>query len=131
MLGVVFVFTTQFQYNILVSMGKGELIMVVSRNTSWKEFIQEAQQRNSKVVAKVAENTVIMFVCDNYYEVNMVNHTFGRLVVVGMMSYQRGALVPKERLDFMKNMHGDLKVTEVTSSRCKVFCFKRVGMFYA
>lgn len=105
--------------------------MVISKNTSWQEFIKETQQRNSKVVAKVAEDTVIMFVCDNYYEVNMVNHTFGKLVVVGMMSYQRGTMVPKDRLDFIQNMHGDLKVTEVTSSRCKVFSFKRVGMFYA
>lgn len=112
-------------------MGKGELIMIISKNTSWEEFIRESKDTKSQLIANTTKDTVVMFVNDNYYEVNMSKHTFGRLVVVGMMSYQRGTVVSKERLDFMNNMTGDLKVASVTSNKCKVFCFKRVGMFYA
>ncbi len=104
--------------------------MDIKKTTTYAEFMDLVSKNRRVESMRVTPTVSVVCMNSDYYEVDVHKQIFNKLALVGAMSYQRGAILPKERMETFKKMKHDLEVESIGKERCKIYNFRRVNMFY-
>ena len=106
--------------------------MKISKSMSYEQFIAAANKSFHTEWSPFTAAVSVVCVDGDYYEVDMAKETFGRLQLIAVTGYNRGALMSIEKKKFLHNLKNkDIELHTFKKDRCVIRCFKRVGMFYA
>ena len=103
----------------------------ISKSMNYDQFIDAvAKSFKAEWSPITASVSVVCVEGADYYEVDTVNHTFGKLKFVSSISYQYGKPINADQRKFINNMRGVI-VSKRVKDRWVVQCYHRVGMYYA
>lgn len=96
--------------------------MEIKKSTTYAEFIDIMKKSHKVESMRVTPDVSVVCIDADYYEMDAHKQTFGKLRLVSAMSYQRGTVVPEDRLKALKKVGHDV---EAASGELPVTYFLR------
>lgn len=103
--------------------------MYIKKSTTYTEFVDLMNKTKKLESMRVTPTVSVVCVNNDYYEIDVHKQTFGKLNLVGAMSYKRGTAIPQEQLATFRKMPHDIEASLISPERCKIYRFRRVNMF--